>query len=236
MQRGWRRWSSCLTLVRDGGCVSTEPGSGSRDCGRSRSGFPTTGPQGSPRRPTARRVPLPPVSAPTKTRRSWTRSRSGPTSEMRRDLDRRWRRRLHRQASTSGDRPRRPLRHRLGHHLPFHHRPHRGAAVPAVHPGVSRQRTARSVPAHGRQAHHGASIQTWRASRGTRRCRCRPPQPGHGRLPRHLSIEWLDPCSSGSEGRYSQGSSKRCRIRARAVVDRPAQDGTLGLLPFPWVP
>jgi hypothetical protein len=132
--RVWHRFETT------GALNSTEPGYGNKDCARSRSGSLTTGPQGSPRRLTARRMPLPPANAPTTTRRSWTRSRSGPTSETRRDLDCHRRRRLHRQASTSGDRPRRPLRHRSCHHLPLHHRPDRGAAVPAVYPGVTWQR------------------------------------------------------------------------------------------------
>jgi Protein of unknown function (DUF3018)/PemK-like, MazF-like toxin of type II toxin-antitoxin system len=46
-----------------------------------------------------------------------------PPSEARGDLDRLWRRAVHRQATVGGDRAGRPLRYRLGGAVPVHHDP-----------------------------------------------------------------------------------------------------------------
>ena len=106
---------------------------------------------------------------PATTRRSSMRS-AWTTIEARRDLDRGRRHGIRRQASTGGNRPRRPIRrHRLRHRLRVHHRPDGCTAVPRSRRARRWQPPARALQPHGRQAHDSSPRPARRTRRTTER-------------------------------------------------------------------
>jgi hypothetical protein len=132
-------------------------GSGSRVCDRSRSGSPTSGQRSSRSRHTSSPSRLPRAPTRLTTRPSST---PWPTSEARRDLDRRCRHRIPRQATACRDRSRRSIRrHCVGDRLCPHDRPHRRTVDPTARRRQRRHRDPRVESVDGRQDHHGPAIE-----------------------------------------------------------------------------
>ena len=143
---------------------------GHRGSVRSRSGFRMCDRRTLRTRLTVSRLPSPAASALPTTRPSST--RSAPTGEAQRNLDRGGRKWLRRQAAARGDRSRRQIRRNgLGDGVRIHNRPHRCAAHQAHCRTGRHQRAAGKVQSHGRQDHHGSALEARRSHWPTQRRR-----------------------------------------------------------------
>jgi hypothetical protein len=154
-----------------------------RGSGPSRSGCPTCGLHGSLPKPTASRARSRRVASPLTINPSSTPSPSG-QSKAWRDLDRRGRPGLCRQATSRHHLARRPIRrHQLCHGLPPDRRSDLGTTIPRANRAERGKRLAKAVACDDGQDRHSATHADTRSTRATDRFRNGRPQSGGLYLP-----------------------------------------------------